>query len=429
MRAAEGASTLPIEVHARGEQSLGMEPVQFLRDYWQKRPLLVRGAIAAFQDPLDPDDLAGLACEELALARIVERSVHDSRARRKRDPRVTLSVRYGPFAEADFARLPKTGWTLLVQDVDKWDADVATLLDRFAFLPRWRIDDVMVSYAERDGSVGPHVDQYDVFLLQGLGRRRWRIDTRSCTANAADPHASAGANPAHPVDGRLALLRHFIPTHEWILETGDMLYLPPAIAHHGVALAPCMTYSIGMRAPAQSELLLDFAAEFAETMPETLRLADPDLMPTRNDGEIDEATMTRVLQAMPWLRSGTHGQERLRRWFGRFITRYRSAQVAVRRLAALTDAAFEQLLHRNALLRRNPWSRFAWARAGRGAVLFVAGEEYPCSSRLARIACAQTEFACTTVAPPRDRETLRKLIDAGHLVALRANLPLRRRKS
>ncbi|MEO5596310.1 MAG: cupin domain-containing protein, partial [Lysobacteraceae bacterium] len=180
-----------------------MPPAQFLRDYWQKRPLLIRGAFADFESPLSPEDLAGLACEEAALSRIVQ---HD----RKKD---RWTLRSGPFAEEEFPKLPQKYWTLLVQDVDKWDADVRALLDRFYFLPRWRMDDVMISFAAPGGSVGAHVDQYDVFLLQGLGKRHWQI--------SVDPKASIEFRD----DVELKLLREFHPTHEWTLEPGDMLYL------------------------------------------------------------------------------------------------------------------------------------------------------------------------------------------------------------
>ena len=157
----------PIEVDGSKLSPLGMPPERFLRDYWQKRPLLVRNAFPDFQTPITPEDLAGLACEELALSRIV---AHDRAGDR-------WQLRHGPFPEELFPTLPDHDWTLLVQDVDKWDADVAALLPAFSFLPRWRIDDIMVSFAARGGSVGAHVDQYDVFLLQGHGHRRWQIDT------------------------------------------------------------------------------------------------------------------------------------------------------------------------------------------------------------------------------------------------------------
>jgi 50S ribosomal protein L16 3-hydroxylase len=160
-------------------------------------------------------------------------------------------VRHGPFEEELFPQLGDHDWTLLVQDVDKWDADVAALLPAFDFLPRWRIDDIMVSFAATGGSVGAHVDQYDVFLLQAQGHRRWQID--------ASPNPSVEFR--HDVE--LKLLHAFHPTHEWVLGPGDMLYLPPGVPHHGVAEDPCLTFSVGMRAPSTAELLGDFVDTLA----------------------------------------------------------------------------------------------------------------------------------------------------------------------
>ena len=151
-----------IEVEGSARQPLGMPAADFLRDYWQKKPLLIRNAFPGFVSPIEPEDLAGLACEEAALSRLVR---HD----RERD---AWQVRHGPFDEEEFPGLGDRDWTLLVQDVDKWDADIAALLPNFDFLPRWRIDDVMVSFAATGGSVGAHIDQYDVFLLQAQGHRR-----------------------------------------------------------------------------------------------------------------------------------------------------------------------------------------------------------------------------------------------------------------
>jgi 50S ribosomal protein L16 3-hydroxylase len=398
------ASAPAIEVRASRAQPLGMPPARFLRDYWQKRPLLIRAAFADFVNPLAPDDLAGLACEEFALSRI---ALHDPR-----DDRWTL--RNGPFAESDFAQLPPTHWTLLVQDVDKWDADVAALLAPFAFLPSWRIDDVMISYAEDGGSVGAHVDQYDVFLLQGLGRRRWQIST------------DAAAPKAFRDDAELKLLREFAPTHEWVLEPGDMLYLPPGVPHHGIAIGACMTYSIGMRAPSQADLLGDFVDHLTEAMPEEQRYADADLAPARRAGEIDDAAIARVTAAMPWLNVGAHGvpANALRSWFGRFITRYRSAQIVAAPPGPISDATFARALARAASVRRNPWSRCAWMRESRGALLFVAGEAFACSQRFAELVCAEVEFALAAVAPG-DHASLRRLIDSGHCAIL---APSRRRR-
>lgn len=415
---------MALEVRAGSDPPLGMPPARFLRDYWQKRPLLIRGAFADFENPVTPDDLAGLACEELALARI---AVHEPRLDR-------WTLRSGPFVESDFATLPKSHWTLLVQDVDKWDADVAALLDTFAFLPSWRIDDVMVSYAEDGGSVGAHVDQYDVFLLQGSGQRRWQIST------------DAQAPTAFQNDVELKLLREFSPTHDWLLETGDMLYLPPGVPHHGIAVGACMTYSIGMRAPSQAEMLGDFVDHLLEKIPEEARFVDADLLPSRGDGEIDDAALSRAIKAMPGLRFSSSVDRNskssgvwtppfagmtndmgkpsiptsaVRIWFGCFITRYRSAQFAAAAARPLGDAAFSHALSRNARVQRNPWSRTAWMREARGANLFVAGETYRCTLRLARLVGAREGF-CFAQVPSGDLPVMRTLIDAGHLAIVRA---------
>lgn len=404
----------PIPLHAAERKAtsvhpLGMSAKAFLRDFWQKRPLLIRAASADFENPIEPDDLAGLACEELALARI---AIHEP----KRD---RWTLRNGPFAETDFASLPPSHWTLLVQDVDKWDADAAALLAPFNFLPDWRIDDVMVSYAEDGGSVGAHVDQYDVFLLQGLGHRRWQIST--------DPDAPTSFRD----DAELKLLREFTPTHEWILEPGDMLYLPPGVPHHGVAIGACMTYSIGMRAPSNAELAGDFVDQLLDAMPDESRYTDTDLLPSRGDGEIDEATFARVRRTMPWIRfdddaplrnkrnagesAGGLDPSLLRGWFGRFITRYRSAHAVAPNPRPLTDAAFARARGAGARVHRYPWSRAAWMRNGKLATLFVAGEGHHCSIEFARVFCTQREFSLNDVANDKDRRIVRALIDGGHL--------------
>ena len=384
----------PIEVCATPRQPFGMPPARFLRDYWQKRPLVIRGAFPDFQKAITPEDLAGLACEEAALSRIV---LHDA----KRD---RWQLRNGPFAEADFAKLPKSHWTLLVQDVDKWDMDVAALLDRFDFIPSWRIDDVMISYATDGGGVGAHVDQYDVFLVQGVGRRRWRIDVDS---NAAQEFRD---------DAELKLLREFTPSHDWLLESGDALYLPPGVPHEGTAVGNCMTFSIGMRAPSQAELLLDFAEFLAEPLGEELRYVDPDLEPARDNSEITAPALGRVAHALKRLRK--IDPPALADWFGRFVTRYRSAQVAPPPQRALGPDEIAKRL-RNACVIRNPWSRFAWRRNGHNAALFVAGERYNCPSVLARVLCAQREFDGGELAGLcRQRSALdaiAALVNAGHL--------------
>ncbi|MEI2430049.1 cupin domain-containing protein [Lysobacter yananisis] len=390
------APAFPIEIDAARRPPLGMSPAAFLRDYWQKRPLLIRNAFPGLQSPLQPEDLAGLACEEGALARLIQ---HD----RARDH---YSVRHGPFEESDFPGLPRQDWTLLVQDVDKWDADVAALLPAFAFLPRWRIDDVMISFAAPGGSVGAHVDQYDVFLLQGQGHRRWQIDARP--------------NPPQDFrnDAELKLLREFEPSHEWLLGPGDMLYLPPGVPHHGVAEDACLTFSIGMRAPSSAELMGDYIDTLAADADEALRYADPDLTPPRDPNEIDAAAMQRAVQALNALRM--NDPDRLGDWFGRFITVYRAAgEVSAGGAPAPARAELEFALDQGATLWRHPWSRMAWRRAhakGGAARLYVSGQEFalPARDAQALAAAAELDLAGYCALSAAGRDCVLALVAGGH---------------
>ncbi|TZF90605.1 cupin domain-containing protein [Cognatilysobacter lacus] len=381
-----------IEIDARGKPPLGMTPARFLREFWQKKPLLVRNAFPDFATPIEPEDLAGLACEELALSRIVE---HDRQADR-------WTLRTGPFAEEEFPGMPDHDWTLLVQDVDKWDADVAAVLPHFDFLPRWRVDDVMISFAAPGGSVGPHVDQYDVFLLQAKGHRRWQID------------ASSDPSLAFRDDAPIRLLRQFNATHDWVLAPGDMLYLPPGVPHNGVAEDACLTFSIGMRAPSAAELLGDFVDTLASESDDAIRYHDPDLAPARDPMEIDDAAMSRVVEALNALRM--NDPERLSDWFGRFITSYRSAGIVAAPGGAMDRAAIEAGLRSGGVLHRNPFSRVAWRKLKRSALLFVAGQSWRLAATDAKRLSAAESVDIATYAKLGEpgRAALAELVAGGH---------------
>ncbi|MGY0504348.1 JmjC domain-containing protein [Luteimonas sp. e5] len=385
---------VPIEVDATGKGLLGMPPAQFLREYWQKKPLLVRNAFTDFTSPIQPEDLAGLACEDGALARIVRHDpVNDS-----------WQLESGPFPEEKFPAMPHQDWTLLVQDVDKWDADVRALLEHFRFLPRWRMDDIMVSFAAPGGSVGAHIDNYDVFLLQGVGHRRWQIDTR--------------ANPDERWrdDVPLRLLRHFDPNHDWVLAPGDMLYLPPGVPHHGVAEDACLTISVGLRAPSSAELLEHYADTLAFDADERVRYADPDLAEPRDPNEIDETAVDRALAALARLQLG--GRDQLGEWFGRFISAYR---VAEGQAPGPEDAAgidIAESIAAGTHWQRHPYSRMAWRRnaEGKDALLFANGSAWPASAADARLisACEAPDADLLQALSARGRELLQTLADAGH---------------
>lgn len=398
-KTAKSPTLPPIEVDASRRPPLGMPPQLFLRRYWHKRPLLIRNAFPGFVSPIDPDELAGLACEEAALSRLI---THD----RASDG---WSLRNGPFEEDQFPTMPDHDWTLLVQDVDKWDPDVAALLDAFDFLPRWRIDDIMVSFAATGGSVGAHVDQYDVFLLQAHGQRRWQIDVSD--------------NP--PLEFRedveLKLLRQFTPTHDWVLGPGDMLYLPPGVPHLGVAQDPCLTFSVGMRAPSSAELIADYLDTLVAEADETTRYRDPDLAPPSDRNEIDAAAMDRVVQALNALRM--NDPDRLGEWFGRFITTYRSAGQAAAPEQAPSLIQLQFALNQGATLQRHPMTRMAWRRASKGAVLFASGQALPMGVREARALAAaeQIDGALYQTLGERGREAVLVLLTSGHYVLPEAN--------
>jgi len=215
-----------------------LSPGEFLERFWQRAPGWFPAAMPGFRPPITPDELAGLACEEEVESRLVIGNVA-----------TRFRLEHGPFEEDRFGGLPRRDWTLLVQDVDKHVPEVARLLEPFRFLPDWRIDDIMVSFAAPGGSVGPHTDQYDVFLLQAQGRRRWQLSERFA--------------PTLRSDCDIKVLERFEPERELIAEPGDILYLPPNVAHFGLALDEAMTFSIGFRAPDQRELSGALARELA----------------------------------------------------------------------------------------------------------------------------------------------------------------------
>lgn len=381
-----------IEVTANSEHFLGMPVAQFLKQYWQKKPLLIRQAFPGYQAPLSPEDLAGLACEQGPLSRLVT-------YQRAQDH---WSVRSGPFEEDEFPDLGDRDWTLLIQDMDKWDADVAQLINHFDFLPRWRIDDVMISFAVQGGSVGPHIDQYDVFLLQAQGHRQWQIEDMP------------RFEPAFRQDAELKLLEQFSATHSWDLAPGDMLYLPPGFAHHGEAIDPCMTFSLGMRAPSCAEMLTDFADELAQKLPEYQRYQDPDLTISQDPFEIDAQAFERVQQALAALQNATPNERN--QWFGQFITRYRSSgDITAPPKQAKWSNALTKLAQGQALLR-HPFARVAWSTHANAASLFVSGSSYELSQTDAKLLCnnALIEHTRLNLLSKSGQNTLKLLYEQGY---------------
>ena len=365
----------------------------FLRDTWQKRPLLIRNAWRDWSNPLEPDELAGLACE----AEIQSRLVRQPKPGR-------WDLEHGPFAPERFAALGDCPWTLLVQSVDHHVPEVAALIEPFRFIPDWRIDDVMVSYATDGGGVGPHFDQYDVFLVQGLGRRRWRVGRRCDDTARLLPH-----------DG-LRLLAEFEQVDEWVLEPGDILYVPPGFAHDGVAVGEdCMTYSIGFRAPSRGDLVSAFADHVLDRLDEDDRYTDPDLAPPDNPGEISAEALARLHDMVT---GALADREAFATWFGAYVTEPRDERLD---WAPEDEVTAEDLPSGPVSLERNPASRFSFIRQGEDAVaLFVDGRTYRCSgpaADAARKICADTqlELAAETIDDPAVAELIVDLVNRGCL--------------
>lgn len=365
-----------------------ISPAHFLKNHWQKKPLLVRGAFPHFRDPVTPDELAGLACAEDVESRLVM----------ERGGRKPWQVLHGPQDPARLRRLPPSHWTLLVQGVDRRVPGVAALLESFRFIPDWRVDDVMVSFAPPRGSVGPHVDSYDVFLIQGKGRRRWRIDGGS--AGECKPGLD------------LRILKKFRPTREWVLEAGDMLYLPPGVGHHGVALEDCLTYSVGFRAPGAMDLLGAAVQKLAGQDLSDLRYRDPRLQPGR-PGEIPPAVV-KAMRSLLW-----KGMERLTAegmdvLVGELLTEPKSAGAVEGKACGAPE--IRSRLARGFVLARAPGSRLAYLRRGAAADLFADGRRFvlpPALSFAAPLLTGERRF---------DRKALAKGLARKDFVALLASL-------
>ncbi len=319
---------MPLQIPAAKTMLGGHSPAAFLRRYWQKDALLVRGAVPGFAGLFTRDALFSLAGRDDVESRLVVRG------------RGRWTLDHGPFRRAQFKLLPATGWTLLVQGANLHSGAADALLRRFAFVPYARLDDLMVSYAAPGGGVGPHFDSYDVFLLQGPGRRRWQYGRQHDLA----------LKPGLPVK----ILRKFAPQHEAVLAPGDMLYLPPSYAHDGVAQDACTTYSIGFRAASFAEI----GAAFLDYLRDELMLegcySDPDLTPSVEPARISGSMQRRVARA---LRDIRWDAATTTRFLGSFLSEPKGDVSFDRPAGRLSRAAFAKAMARRgiALDRRTQW--------------------------------------------------------------------------
>jgi len=360
----------------------GLSPARFLRDYWHKRPLLIRNAVPGFTGLLSADEMRQLAHRDDVESRLIQGSgTH-------------WQLDHGPFNKNDFKRLPKTGWTLLVQSLNHVLPEADALLARFNFIPHARLDDLMVSYAVPGGSVGPHFDSYDVFLLQGQGHRRWQISTQT-DLTILD-------------DAPLKILRHFVAEDEWLLSPGDMLYLPPHVAHYGMAEDACMTYSIGFRAPTTEELAQGFLMHLQDTLALEGRYADPDLRLQRHPGEISRAMLKQIeamIDRIKWNRRD------IAKFAGCYLSEPKPNVFFNPPDAPLSHAAFNKQANKTGVAL-NPKSRLLFS----GRQFFINGEAFtPAADETAALQQLADQHRLAPPLPATLRERFYDWYEAGWL--------------
>lgn len=322
---------------------------EFFAGYWQKQPLLMRQAIRFPEKSLCKKSLFSLCEDETIETRLVLE--HGERP---------WEVHFGPFDTSELDSLPASHWTILFQDMDKHRPEIATVLDQFQGMPRWRIDDIMISFATDQGSVGPHTDEYDVFLIQAEGKRHWQINTDSLADRSLVP------------DLDMKILQYFESEQEWLLEPGDVLYLPPGVAHWGVAEGECITWSVGFRAPSVGELFSHWSEDKLDAISD-IRYSDPDLQIQPHKGEIQPQAIQRLrtmlLSALEQ-ETGDFGE-----WFGRFITEPKeNLQPEENKTIADAQPFLDRL--QKAPLHRHPASPILFTQQGGRLFLFCGGESY-----------------------------------------------------
>lgn len=354
----------------------GLDPAAFIERHWQKSPVQLPGALPGFETPITPEELAGLACETDVEARLVTGNEETG-----------WSLRHGPFTEDDFLGLPDREWTLLVQDVDKHVQGLGSLMSLVSFIPEWRCDDLMISYAAPGGSVGPHLDAYDVFLIQGLGERTWSVDR-------------APADKSWRDDCELRVLKRFEAEEKFDLVTGDILYLPPGAAHYGVAPAPSMTLSLGFRAPTASGLLSQ--AAHALDGDHDLFYTDPDLSPEEVcGGRISAQALDRGRRLLE--QASALAADNVAGHLGRLVTQVKPWLGPLPPEREITPDEASALLRGGARIRRHPGARFAWCTDSGSVWLFCDGEAWTLSGEAAGFCgalCTIGETTMQELSPP-----------------------------
>jgi 50S ribosomal protein L16 3-hydroxylase len=338
----------------------------------------MKRAIHPFPDLITPEEIAGMSLDE----RIESRLIIQGQGKNK------WQLQRGPFKPSTFKKLPKKKWTVLVNGVDRFVPSVHAFLDEFSFIPFWRMDDIMISYAVDQGNVGAHVDNFDVFLVQASGKREWMIEDRPVLKDEFIPNL--------PV----RLLKKFKPTHRWILEAGDILYLPPRFPHHGIAQGDrCMTISVGCRAPSVNEIINEVASNALSRTDESLRYSDPDLK-AQQPGEI---SLDAVKKIRGLLERALLSEEFLSDWLARFTTEPYSDVKLLDHAHKVSAATIAKTLRGATALVRTEGSRMAFVSKRRESISFYVNGE--CHEVAGKTAALARELANRLVLPISDIQT------------------------
>ncbi len=363
---------------------------QFLEEYWHKKPLLIRNAVSSSDLSILPNkvQIQHLSCDENIQSRIVFKNSENQ-----------YDVEYGPFIENDFDELDQDCWNLLVSDIDKWQPKSREILNYFNFIRNWIFDDIMVSCGSNGGTVGPHTDHYDVFLIQVHGQRQWDFTLDKIF------------NPDLMPEQALKLMSQFKAEESHVLNPGDVLYLPPEVGHYGIATTDdCVTCSIGMRTPSHAELLTSFVDHIAQNSSDNHRFQEPQFNSQPNIGEITQKDISNIFNILEEkLKPNSNS---ITEWFGKYITEYRSLFFEFNQYKN-----FDELDTKQDLIL-SPFSKSSYISNNPTAQLFVNGQAYESTLGFAEQICNKKKLPVSmlTQLDKDDLSILKELFENGSLL-------------
>lgn len=365
---------------------------QFLKEYWHKKPILIRNGIKTADLSALPNkqQLQQLSCQQDIQSRIVFKQSESE-----------YDVEYGPFIENDFDELDQDCWNLLVSDIDKWLPKSRELLNYFNFIRNWIFDDIMLSCGSTNGTVGPHTDHYDVFLVQVYGQREW-----SYTQNKI-------YNPDLIPEQALKLMSDFKADQSFILNPGDILYLPPEVAHYGIAKSDdCVTCSVGMRTPSHSELLTSFVDHIAQNLSDNNRFNEPEFDEQPSIGEVTQSDLTNITKILTQNLNSENTS--LSNWFGQYMSEYRSLFYEFNQHRDIKD------LSNDFDLALSPFSKSCYFKNKQSSQMFVNGQAFTTSLHLAEMICNDKKIPheMREKLTASDKSIIEDLFENGSLIEL-----------